>query len=89
MKKIIIDETIESKNQLHAILKEKLMLPDYYGRNLDALWDCLTGDIDLPLTLEWKRFSQVRETLGDYGDKLLELLQSAEKEGIGFKLVID
>ena len=89
MKKIIINEAIGSKDQLHVILKEKLKLPDYYGGNLDALWDCITGDIDLPITLEWKGFSQVREILGDYGDELLDLLQSAEKEGTGFKLEID
>ena len=28
----------------HAYLKKKLHLPEYYGNNLDALWDCLTTD---------------------------------------------
>ncbi len=38
----------ETKEQLHDILKAGLGLPDYYGRNLNALWDCLTGDMDCP-----------------------------------------
>ena len=25
----------------HAEIKDKLSLPEYYGANLDALWDCL------------------------------------------------
>ena len=33
---------IENKNQLHDLLAEALLFPEYYGRNLDALFDCLT-----------------------------------------------
>lgn len=29
--------------EIHRILKEKFGLPDYYGENWDALWDCLDG----------------------------------------------
>ena len=27
--------------EIHLILKTKFGLPDYYGKNWDALWDCL------------------------------------------------
>ena len=30
--------------QAHAYLKENLNLPDYYGMNADALFDCLTEE---------------------------------------------
>ena len=29
--------------QVHELLKEKFGLPEYYGENWDALWDCLDG----------------------------------------------
>lgn len=30
------------KNEIHNYLKKKMKFPDYYGGNLDALYDCLT-----------------------------------------------
>ena len=43
MKKIVLTFTgIASKKEVHRYLKERLELPEYYGGNLDALYDCLT-----------------------------------------------
>lgn len=33
---------MERRAEAHAYLKEKLGFPEYYGNNLDALYDCLT-----------------------------------------------
>ena len=33
---------MDSKDALHSHLYMQFSLPAYYGRNLDALWDCLT-----------------------------------------------
>ena len=33
---------IEDAATLHSLLAEALTLPDWYGHNLDALYDCLT-----------------------------------------------
>ncbi len=30
-------------SEIHRILKTKFGLPEYYGENWDALWDCLRG----------------------------------------------
>ena len=39
---IVLDGArMDSRAGLHAELKEKLSLPEYYGGNLDALNDCL------------------------------------------------
>lgn len=43
MKEIILDCSLFScKAQLHQALFEALALPQWYGHNLDALFDCLT-----------------------------------------------
>ena len=42
---IVLDaKRFKGRTRAHAYLKEALRLPDYYGKNLDALYDCL-GDI--------------------------------------------
>ena len=33
-----------TKQELHLYLKQQCQFPDYYGCNLDALYDCLTDD---------------------------------------------
>lgn len=42
MKTITLDFTgIKTHSDLHDYFQEIFDLPDYYGRNIDALWDCL------------------------------------------------
>ncbi len=59
---IVIDcAPVTGPESLHEALKVALDLPEYYGKNLDALFDCLT-DIDLPTRLVLAHF----EFLGDW-----------------------
>ena len=52
MKKIRIDCTGFSKEDLHCALAESLNFPEWYGKNLDALHDALTEiSEDVQLTL--------------------------------------
>ena len=43
MEEAIIDCTqIQTKEDLHRVFRDTLCFPDWYGNNLDALYDCLT-----------------------------------------------
>ena len=63
----------------HKILKEKLELPDYYGENLDALWDCLTGGIELSVCIKWSNYKASCHYLGEYAEKLEEMKSDMHK----------
>ena len=78
-KVVIQGSKLTDKKILHQILKQELKLPAYYGENLDALWDCLTADIQLPLTIEWVDFQKSKDLLGDYAENTLEIFNEAEK----------
>ena len=43
MKKIIFDfDIVETQEEIHEMIAGELEFPEYYGGNLDALYDCLT-----------------------------------------------
>ncbi|MED1919037.1 barstar family protein [Brevibacillus sp. NPDC058079] len=86
-------EEFTSRDNLHSILRSKLVEPEHYdhtywGNNLDSLWECLTAWIELPLTIEWLNYEKSVEYLGDYAEKLLQVFTNAEKNGRGFKVVV-
>lgn len=63
MKHIILDGKI-IKEKKHDYLKEILEFPDYYGRNLDALYDCLT-EIGVETEIELINSEYVNQDLID------------------------
>lgn len=68
-----------SKEVLHTYLAKKLAFPAYYGKNLDALHDCLT-ERSTPLHITVTYTDRLKEHLGDYGDALLQMLQDTSEE---------
>ena len=64
-------------DDFYAQLKEKLTLPEFFGDNLDALYDFLTGFAELPLHLEFVNMSV--EQLETFED-LLTTLEDAHDE---------
>ena len=60
-------------DDFYVQLKEKLKLPEFFGDNLDALYDSITGFVALPLHLEFVNMSV--EQLETFEDLLrLDLL---------------
>jgi RNAse (barnase) inhibitor barstar len=76
---VVDGSAVRSKEQALAAIGEALEFPEHYGRNLDALFDCLTDLSWLPeaehvlvwahhqvlAQHDWKGYQQVRSTLED------------------------
>ena len=61
MEDIILScEGIATKQALHEALAQALSFPDWYGHNLDALYDCLT-DLDDAVHLHLIGWEQLPE----------------------------
>ena len=82
MKTIYIDfSEIGDEEDFFAQLREKLSLPEHFGNNLDALYDTITGDLEMPLRIEFVNMNV--EQLEHFED-LLTTLEDAEEETEGF-----
>ena len=82
MKTIYIDfSEIGDEEDFFAQLREKLSLPEHFGNNLDALYDTITGDLEMPLRIEFVNMNV--EQLEHFED-LLTTLEDAEDETEGF-----
>jgi Barstar, RNAse (barnase) inhibitor len=78
MKTIYIDFTdIGDYEDFYAQLKEKITLPEHFGDNLDALYDVITGELEMPLHIEFVNMSV--DQLEIFED-LLTTLEDAEEE---------
>ncbi|RKT01432.1 barstar family protein [Chryseobacterium defluvii] len=78
MKTIYIDFTdIGDYEDFYTQLKEKISLPEYFGDNLDALYDVITGGLEMPLHIEFVNMSV--DQLEIFED-LLTTLEDAEEE---------
>lgn len=75
--------------EIHKILKDKFGFPEYYGENLDALWDCLDNYCDYNLHVYIKGLSDLPEDFNNYIVKMLEVFDDVHEEtpNITFEIV--
>jgi len=73
-----------TRESAHDELARVLSFPDYYGRNLDALWDCVST-MQAEVTLV--NASAMRDALGDYADALISTLDDASMENPTFSFI--
>ena len=71
--------TIKNGREVYPLIKEALHFPDYFGKNLDALWDCLTdmsGDYN---QIEIRGVKTLSKSLQDYLEEIFMVIKEAEK----------
>lgn len=82
-------KTIGSLDDLYDQLSARLPLPDHFGRNLDALRDVLSTDVEGPFEIAWMNADASKRRMGKAYDRVLRLLRALEKERDDFRLKID
>ncbi|GGP27476.1 barstar family protein [Silvimonas amylolytica] len=72
---------IQSLDDVYDQFAAQLALPDYFGRNLDALYDVLSAEVQGPLKIIWqdagaaasamgkKHYAAVIEVFNDVGEE--------------------
>ena len=86
MTDVLIDGNVtENREMLHDAFASQLSLPEWYGRNLDALFDCLT-DIHEETAVHIVNGDRLKENLGNMYNGLVKVLGRAERENSFIKV---
>ena len=77
--------------KVHELIKNELELPEFYGCNLDALWDAITGLMYVPANIKiiFKPKTVAAQKLSDEIEKIIEVFKEAEEEYNQIKLTIE
>ena len=82
MKQITLDgNLLGDVAHIHDYLKEMLEFPEYYGKNLDALYDCLTDLSDVEITIT----SPAED--GAIFQIVLRVFKAADRENENLKII--
>ena len=68
---------VKTAEELHELLRVQLRFPEYYGRNFDALWDCIRDpeQSNIPPLLEITGLSALALVLPREAQLLRECLE--------------
>ena len=80
-------EKMRSLPMLHKYLHTALALPEYYGANLDALYDCLTEIAESTELVVPKKVAD-EAYLGWYGQQFLQMLEDAAAENEALRVTL-
>ncbi len=65
---------------LHEYFKKVFSLPNYYGHNMDALWDCLLYYFESPTTIVLKHIEKIPSEMGEAVEIMLRLFNDLQNE---------
>ena len=74
--------------EIHDQLEDVLPLPEYYGRNLDALWDILsTYGEEIEIDLD--NFDETPDETRDYVELLISLFEHLAQKRENFRFNVE
>ena len=80
---------IKSLWNLHEYFKEVFELPDYYGHNMDALWDCLHCFYDEPTTIILNHIEKLPKDMDAISRTMVALFRELERRNEEVSVVIN
>ncbi len=78
----------KTDDDLYDELERKLDLPGQYGRNLDALWDSVTGIMYTPAYVTIRGAGKVPKSIQPKVEKMIEVFRDAETMYGNVKLIL-
>ena len=77
---IIYGDEIKSELGFHREFSIALGIEKVYGKNLHALWDVLSSNIERPIALIWRRSDKSKQVLGADFYKIVDVFRRVEMQ---------
>ena len=88
VKKYVLDgQDIQSLDAFYQEIIKALSLPDYFGRNLDALADVLTTDLAGPCEILWEKSDLSKQAMKRDFQRIRTVLKHLAREREDIKVV--
>jgi ribonuclease inhibitor len=85
---ILNGKAIHSLDEFYDEISGQLSLPAYFGRNLDALWDVLSTEVEGPTEIVWQDAQASRQAMGEDFEKVVKVLKEVEGSREDLKVII-
>ena len=80
--RVLDGSRVLSEDDFHREAAALLDFGPYYGRNLHALWDRLSTDIERPILLIWKESEISRAHMPDTFQMIVDVLERTRQQDI-------
>lgn len=85
MTKLKLDfSTVKNFSDIHKVIKEAFGFPDFYGENLDALWDCMRDYCEFDLHVVVSEIEHFPDDWKEYMSKIFDVFNDVHNEYSGF-----
>lgn len=82
---IVLDgNLIKTEKDFHYQLSEALNIHNFYGNNIDALWDLLSANVERPFVLIWKNSEISKLSMGSIFPKIIDIFDRVENQDKNF-----
>ncbi|MBH5329775.1 barstar family protein [Eikenella sp. S3360] len=80
MKLEIIGSKIYTEQDFHNQITKIFCVEGFYGKNLDALWDLLSANVERPVMLIWQDSQFSKDQLGSKFFEIVEILERVKRQ---------
>jgi ribonuclease inhibitor len=88
VKRYVLDgQAIQSLDSFYKEIEKVFPLPDYFGRNLDALADVLTTDLGGPCEILWEQAAVSKQAMKRDFPRIRTVLKRVAQEREDIKVV--
>ncbi len=78
-----------TSDDFHTLMMHKLDFMPGYGKNLDALWDCITGDMYLPAYIIIQGIDSLSKEPYAYAERIISIFKEVEIKYGFIRVIVD